>query len=362
MRIIFLTSTLGYGGAAKMLSFAANNMAEKGNEIHVIAYSCITPVPFFAKKIQLHLMGKTLKGNNHIKILKALNQELKNINPDLIISFLTFPNMYSVILGKLRHIPIIISERGNPFVSKGLKMRMIYNIINQANGAIFQTEGARAFFSKRLQKKSVVIPNPVVKRNNQVEYNQECNNHEMVFVGRLENVQKRLDLLFEALCYVIKRFSDAKLIIYGDGNDELKLKDHASKLNYCNSIIFKGKTADPEKAMVQSEVFVISSDYEGIPNSLIEAMSIGMPVVATDCDPGGARLLIQNEVNGFLVPKGDSKAMAEKVNCLFLDKDLRERFSNKAKEITYTYSEVKIKRMWEDYILSFKSPKQSKNK
>lgn len=359
MTIVFITSTMGYGGAAKMLSFVANILSESQNSIHVIAYSCVTPVPSFNKGIHLHLIGGALKGCSHIKILKALNKKLRDIKPDLIISFLTFPNLYSVLLGKYRQIPVIVSERGNPFVLKGFKMKVIYKIINHASGAVFQTGGAKSFFSKRLQKESVVIPNPVVKRNNEVEYNHECDNHEIVFIGRLENKQKRLDLLFEALGIVIKSYSDAKLIIYGDGEDEQNLKEMASEYECCNSIIFMGKTSDPEKAMSQSEVFVISSDYEGIPNSLIEAMSIGMPVVATDCDPGGARLLIQNEVNGFIVPKGDSKAIAEKVISLFSDKELRISFSNRAKEITNTYSESKIKGMWEDYIFSFQMPQCS---
>lgn len=355
MVIVFITSTLGYGGAAKMLSFAANILSESQNSIHVIAYSCVTPVPSFNKGIHLHLMGETLNGCGHITILRALNRKLRDINPDLIISFLTFPNFYSVLLGKYKRIPVVISERGNPFVLEGYKMKVIYKIINFASGAVFQTEGAKSFFSKRLQEKSVVIPNPVVKRNNEVEYNPECDNHEIVFLGRLENKQKRLDLLFEALGEILKKYTDAKLIVYGDGEDEQKLKVMASKYEYYDKIVFMGKTSDPEKAMARSEVFVISSDYEGIPNSLIEAMSIGMPVVATDCDPGGARLLIKDEVNGFIVPKGDSKAIAEKVIRLFSDKEKRIGFSNRAKEITNTYSESRIKKMWEDYIYSFQS-------
>lgn len=355
MVITFITSFLGYGGAAKMLSFVANNMSRSKHEIHVIAYSCTNPVPSFDNNIQLYLMGDALKGCGHLKILKALNKIIKEISPDLIVSFLTFPNVYSVLLGKLRDVPVVISERGNPYVSKGFKMKIIYGIINHANGAVFQTDGAKSFFSKKLQKKSVVIPNPVVKRNSAVEYNLECDNHELVFVGRLENVQKRVDLLFDALGYVIKVFPDAKLVVYGSGDDEQKLKESSLSFDYSDNIIFMGATSDPEKAMVQSEVYVISSDYEGIPNSLIEAMSIGMPVVATDCDPGGARLLIQNEVNGFIVPKGDSKAIAEKVICLFSNKEMRISFSERAKEITNTYSEAKIKGMWEDYLYSFQS-------
>lgn len=350
MRIVFITSSLGYGGAAKMLSFVANNLSTE-NEVHVVAYSSISSVPVFNPGIQVYLLGGILKDCGHIKRIRVLHRFIKDISPDIIVSFLTFPNMYSVILGKIVHTPVIVSERGNPYVSRGIKMRIVYSIINHADGAVFQTEGAKSFFSKSLQQRSVIIPNPVVKRNTQVNFNLDCDNHEIVFVGRLENKQKRVDLLFEAFSLIIKVYEDAKLVVYGDGQDEQLLKRKALQLDCANSIFFKGKTIDPEKAMTQSEVFVISSDYEGIPNSLIEAMSVGMPVVATDCDPGGARLLIKDGINGYLVPKGNAELIASRVVAIFDNKNLREKFSQAAKEICITYSESRISEMWSNYLM-----------
>lgn len=355
MKIVFVTSTLGYGGAAKMLSFVANNIQNTDNEVHVIGYSCNESIAIFDKNVHLHLLGSSLKDSGHIKKIMTLYKKIKDIAPDLIVSFLTFPNMYSVLVGNMLRIPVIISERGNPYVAIGKKMKIIYSIINWANGAVFQTEGAKSFFSKRLQKKSVVIPNPVVKRNNNVSYNIDCNNHEIVFVGRLENKQKRLDVLFDALKFVLGDYPDAKLLIYGSGEDEQMLKEMSSRLDYGESIKFMGSTSDPENAMAQSEVYVISSDYEGIPNSLIEAMSIGMPVIATDCDPGGARLLIQDGSNGFLVPKGDFVAISSKIKEIFTNNNLKKAFSNNAKSICETYSIEKVKNKWKDYILQFRS-------
>ena len=353
MKVVFVTSTLGYGGAAKMLSFVANNIQNKDFDVHVIGYLCKDVVPVFDKEINLHLLGTILKEGEHLRILRALYKKIKQISPDLIISFLTFPNMYSVLLGKVLRIPVIISERGNPYTADGLKMKAIYNIINHADGAVFQTEGAKSFFSKKLQKKSVVIPNPVVKRNNSVSYDINCGNHDIVFVGRLENKQKRLDVLFDALKYVIDMYPDARLLVYGSGEDEFFLKTMVSRLEYSNSINFMGSTLDPERVMSQCKVYVISSDYEGIPNSLIEAMSIGMPVIATDCDPGGARLLIENGENGFLVPKRDSVAISERIKVLFADDELRCRFSKKATKICERFSEKNIKVMWRDYISKY---------
>lgn len=71
------------------------------------------------------------------------------------------------------------------------------------------------------------------------------------------------------------------------------------------------------KKMSDSKMYVLSSDFEGIPNSLLEAMSIGMPVVSTDCSPGGARLLIENGVNGLLVKTGNSGELASAMEVYF---------------------------------------------
>ena len=111
-----------------------------------------------------------------------------------------------------------------------------------------------------------------------------------------------------------------------------------------------GSTNKPEYAMIDSEVFVLTSDYEGIPNTIIEAMSVGMPVVSTDCDPGGARLLIENGVNGFIVPKNKPQAIAEKIIEIFSSQELRKKFSTEAAKITECFTEEKIAKQWLDYI------------
>lgn len=353
MTLVFITSTLGYGGAAKMLAFAANSLVCSDINIHVLAYSCTYAIPKFEDKIHIHYLGAKLKSSGHLKKLHLMFKEIKKISPDVIVSFLTFPNMYSVILGKLLKIPVIISERGNPFTNCSGKMRVVYSIINRADGAVFQTEGAKCFFSQRLRDRSIIIPNPVVKRNEQALYDLKCCNHQIVSLGRLENQQKRIDVLFEALGYVVREFQDAKLIIYGTGDDETMLKVMASKYPYAHNIEFRGKTSDPEGVMSQSEVFVLSSDYEGIPNSLIEAMSIGMPVVATDCEPGGARLLIQDGDNGFLVPRADPKAIGEKILVIFENYELKKQLSINAQKIMFDFSQDKVANMWKEFIKGY---------
>ena len=110
-----------------------------------------------------------------------------------------------------------------------------------------------------------------------------------------------------------KRFGDVKLNFYGSGPDEDNIKKSVEELGINSNVIFHGKVSSPETELLKNDIYLITSDYEGIPNSLIEAMSIGMPCIATDCSPGGAALLVEHEKNGILVPCGDWRAVADAV-------------------------------------------------
>lgn len=353
MKILFIIPFLSYGGAEKMIAFAANTLVKQNHKVNILLYKGVPIQQIIDDKIQI-INEKIIDSGSfkHLKIIRQLYKKIKKNRPDIIISFLTFPNFYSVIIGKLLGIPVIISERGNPYLKKGFKDKFIYNIFNYADGAVFQTEGAKCYFGKSLQKRSCVIPNPVVKKPYRYKYNTSIDNHEIVFVARFENVQKRQDLMIEAFEIILKQYPDAKLKFYGTGEDEDMIKQLVSN-KHLNNIFFMGYTNKPEEEMVKSEVFVLTSDYEGIPNSLIEAMSVGMPVISTDCDPGGARMLIENRINGLLVKKGNSQEIANAVITIFSDNNLRNKLSQNAYRICEKYSEEVIANKWIEYINKF---------
>ena len=360
MKIFIFKQTLEYGGSSKMMIFIANALAKIGHEVIIFMYENATEED--VRKITLQKLNNRVKfieyngiavsSNKHINNIKIIKKTIAEQRPDVIVSFLTFPNFYATIVGNLLGIPVIISERGNPYVIKNIKDKIVYSFFNFASGAVFQTEGAKAYFSKRLQKQSCVIPNPVVRENDNVRFDTSTDNHEIVFIARFENMQKRQDLMVNALEKVVKVFPDTILKFYGTGKDLPMIENIVKEKNLESNVRFIGYTNNPEEEMVKSEVFVLTSDYEGIPNSLIEAMSVGMPVVSTDCDPGGARMLIEDGVNGILVPKNDAQGIADAIIRIFKDKELREKLSREAYKITEKYTEEKIAEQWHDYITS----------
>ena len=152
---------------------------------------------------------------------------------------------------------------------------------------------------------------------------------------------------FEALQ---KDFPEYKLELYGDGEDKEMLSSLARELNLDGRVVFCGNCKDVLERIKTASLFAFSSDYEGLPNALAEALAIGLPCVSTDCTPGGARMLIDNGENGFIVPVNQPKPLADEMKILLSDKELSEKFSKNAVLLREKASLNRIVDMWEDYL------------
>lgn len=111
-----------------------------------------------------------------------------------------------------------------------------------------------------------------------------------------------------------------------------------------------GVTECPQEVLKEAKVFVLSSDYEGMPNALMEALAAGVPCVAANCPCGGPKMLIKNGINGFLVQIKKEKEMAEAISLLLSDSELRQRFSTEAKRMADQYKPKIVLKEWEEYI------------
>lgn len=357
MKILFTISCLSYGGAEKNLVLVANYLSER-HKVIICNFNEHETKQELDKKITCYDKNKeetkgkfgwiTLRRNQYTFLKKICLSE----KPDIIVSFLAMPNALAVLCGKKLHIPVVISERADPFKQLSKLDKIIHVIYNQADGAVFQTNGARDFYSKKLQEKSKVIPNPVVNNYSEITHDYYNINKEIVSVGRFEIIQKRQDVLLKASKIVFEKYPEYKLIFWGDGPDEDKLKELAKELQIENKVIFAGVTNSVLEKVNQSEIFVLSSDYEGIPNVLIEAMSIGMPCVATDCSPGGARMLLENGKNGKIVKCGSYQELAKNIMYFIENREKEKRYGIYAKKSVERFSYPLLMKQWEDYLYS----------
>ena len=367
MKILFMIPALSYSGAPKMLSWVANQMTEKEHEVSVVSFFSDIAEHNLNERVKLHCLNikqskKRIIRNTvgMFKTIRALHKYVKSYNPDLIVSFLDSVGYvylgYNKIFGRRK---IVVSERVDPYQYKGFISKVRFWLMKKATASVFQTDGAREYFKKypKIYGNSTVIPNPVFLKE---DIQQNLSNYEVLFterdnrivtVGRLSLKQKRQDVLIDAFEKVHKIHPELKLVIYGDGESKQSIEDIIKSKNLEDSVVLAGKTLSVEKEIYNARAFVLSSDFEGIPNSLIEALALGVPSVATDCSPGGARLLIKDGENGFLVDRGNSNSLAEKLLELVENEETSNKFSQNAPKIINEFSEEKIASMWENYFI-----------
>lgn len=357
LRIIFITNSIGFGGAEKMLTFVANSLSERG---HICAIVNLGAVPEYVnaykQNIDEHIEVFNVKDKVQQKKrkaeIKAVAQYAKEFRADILIGFTNFPNMYATIVGKMLKIPSIMSERGDPAITlpNTFKDRILKLIIDSASGGVFQTNGAKDYYGKRLQKRGSVIPNPIFIKGTVPNVSYEEHEKTVVSVGRLDNKQKRLDVMLQAFSVFSKKHPEYNLKIYGSGDDENSVRQWCADLNIQDRVKFMGVTRTPMQDISDAGMFLITSDYEGISNSLLEAMAVGLPCVSTDHTPGGARLLITDHENGLLAPMGDVDALAGAM-CEFADNpELAQKCGNNARDVVNRFEPSRIIDLWEDYI------------
>lgn len=351
MKVLMIIHNLNFGGAERVFSFLANALANKGFEVHIYTYMGIDTVYPLSDKVKRSSTDFSQRNRLHrfISPLLPVRRKIRELKPDLVISFLTNPNLYSVIGAFLAQIPVIISERGDPFSEDSTMNRIKKYFYSFADGIVFQTEAARSFYGKRIRAKSTVIPNPVQLTEHQtIDYSMRKN--EIAFVARFDIVQKRQDIMISAFRIVANEDPSIKLVFYGEGEDRHTIESMVLEARLSDRVVFLGSVEDVVDRLRFSKLCVLTSDYEGIPNSVIEALSAGVPVVSTDCSPGGARVLIREGIDGFIVPKGDVKKVAERILFLLRNPETARAFSQNATDILQRFSPQQIVSKWMTFI------------
>ena len=364
MKIVFGIPALDYSGAPKMMSWVANRMAERGHDVKIVSYFSDECAVKLEAGVEFYPLGLKRSGSRLVRntfgmvqALCKLDKYVKSQKTDVFVTFLDSVGMSYLPIAERRCFAVA-SERADPYSYRSGTRKMRISLIGAANKVIFQTDGARDYFksNNKIYGKSSVIPNPVVLKDSVKEFRNNIpdfssRDNRVVTVGRLSLIQKRQDVLIDAFELVHKKHPELELVIYGDGQDKSKIQDIIDNKGLSDCITLAGKISDVEKTIFNARVFVLSSDLEGIPNALIEAMSVGVPSVSTDCSPGGARLLINDGENGYIVPRADAAALANRICELAENKDISEKISNNSIQIAEIFTEEKIADMWEKEIL-----------
>ena len=386
-KIMFHLNSLGKGGAERVVSLLANEFAKNNVEV-VIATEWYADeeyeVDSKVKRIHAGLSKEDETASRLAKQwirIRNLRKVLVEERPDVLISFCVKANYRAMMASTGTGVPVIVSVRNDPKIDYVGRANGVMNklFLNRASGCVFQTQEAKEFFDEVLQKKSRIICNPVNEKYLRAE--RIAPKKKIVCVGRLV-AQKNQMLLVNAFEKILEKYSDYHLYLYGDGSDDeckdellkyvgekaittltsqikentdakatvvtkesieevLKLKDH---------VHFMGLSSTLEKDMADAAMFVLPSNYEGMPNALMEAMALGLPVISTDCPCGGSRYWITHGTTGQLVPVKDVEAMAKAMEFYIENPKEAENMGANARERLKEATLDKVFEQWSGYI------------
>ena len=337
-KVLFINASLSSGGSERVMTQLANEFVKREISVSMILIrkkERTYKVNHNIELIELNYNNKN-KYMMLIERLIKLRKEIKRINPDTIISFMTDINIFTLISSIGLSNKVIISERNHPvFIGDGkTKKPMLTRIMTEicyswSDTIVFQTEQAKSFMRKSFQKKGKVICNPVWINNISVESEPK---KEIVAIGRLVE-QKNFPMLIRVFANISKKYEDFKLKIYGKGKLELELKAMVEKLGIKDKVEFKGFVKDIPNEIRRAYLYVSTSNFEGISNAMLEALAMGIPAVCTNCPVGGAELVIENGINGYLVDVGNEKELEENIEKVLSDNILRKKLSLEAVKV-----------------------------
>lgn len=334
-RIVFFLGSMGRGGAERVISILSKEYANNGWSTDI----CILLFPKVDYEIKDTTRIFDLTGEEKSRIrrvpywLKSIRNYIKNEKPDVIISFSARINILVILASLGLHKKIIVSERNDPrFDGRGHVIDVLTKIFYpKVDKVVFQTKRAKTYFSKEIQENSIIIPNPITVEKNAIE----CNSKKIVTVGRLTS-QKNQKILIQAFAEVSKLYTEYTLHLFGQGELKEELVNQSQELKIDDKVFFEGNILNIHEQIADAELFILSSDYEGLSNALLEALMMGLPCIATNC--AGTEEYITNMENGLIIPVGDAEelkgAMIKLIENIQLRKGIAKAASIRAKEFS----------------------------
>jgi GalNAc-alpha-(1->4)-GalNAc-alpha-(1->3)-diNAcBac-PP-undecaprenol alpha-1,4-N-acetyl-D-galactosaminyltransferase len=356
--ILLVIPGMQQGGAERVLSLMANYWANKQKQVSIIIFNntpsfyalhpAIKCYPLNSARTSFGIFNFVV--NNFTRTINYLKC-LKKINPEVVISFTDNANVYAVLYNSFAKKPLIIAQRTNPYFNtlpKSIRFlpRFIYKRANAIVVQTLQTIDIYQNLKIPLPKITEVVYNPLNKDIYRPLDNIKRTNI-VLAVGRLYNKDKHFDKLIDV--FNATDNDQWQLHIAGDGPDRKMLEDKIAKLQLSAKILLLGSIKDLAPLYQAAKIFVLTSEFEGFPNALCEAMANGCACISYDCATGPSEI-IENESNGILVAPGKQEEFAQQLNSLMHNEATINRFSKAAYHLREVLDEERIMQQWEQLI------------
>lgn len=354
-RIAFILGSMNRGGAERVISLLANNYAAKDWKVDIIVL--LSGKCGYKLNENIKIISLAEKGKSRISQLPCwllgIRRYLKNNKPNTILSFAARINIIVAIagLGIKKH--LVVSERNDPAADgRSVFVRLATNIIyKMVQKVVFQTKWAQSCFPESVRKNSVIIYNPISVNEKSLGLKSKI----IISAGRLEN-QKNHSLLIDAFKPIHDSYPEYKLYIYGEGTLRDSLERKVQNLGLSGAVMMPGNIENIHHKLAQAEMFVLSSNYEGLSNALLEAMMMGLPCISTNC--AGSNEVIEDGVNGLLVPIGSTSKLTEAMRRIILDKKFANQLGYNAAKSSFIFDSVNVIKQWEYVLESYEGSKR----
>lgn len=351
MHIIFVSASIGGGGAERVVAELAAQMSEQGHRVEIVTIGSQKKdyhLPADISVINCAQKGK-IPGLSFLGRVCRLRKVVKERQPDACISFNTTVNIYAALACADMGRKLILAERNDPVsypsskVYRFLRDRLYRGKFRYA----FQTEEAKQFFSKKIQNNSAVIFNPINSAMPAVYEGQRSKR--FVMAGRLEP-QKNLIMAIDAFSMLKESHPEYVLEIYGEGMQKAQIEEYIIAQALSPWVKLMGRSNRLYEDILDATAFVLSSDFEGMSNSMLEAMALGIPTISTDYPSGGARAVIRNGENGLLIPVGDTQALHAAMKRVIDEPELAQCLSANGEKLRKELSVASITEQWLTFV------------
>lgn len=350
--ICIIAPSLELGGIERALTTLADHFVKRGHKVYYVAcrlgehFYMLNPEVVFVEPGYKHRFDGIHKVITYYKMVRYFNAQYRKIKPDTILSFGDVVNPFAILGNRKTRYPIYISDRISPKQDLGWFKNFMKRITyKKATGIIAQSSFAadykRQVFGPNINLR--IIPNSLREMR---DFKNIEKHKWVVGVGRL-SIEKGFDRLIESFVR-IKDHEEWELVLIGSGPMMEQLKTQAKALGVASRVKFLGMRKDVDELLAQSMIFVMPSRCEGFPNALCEAMSTPLPCISFDSI---AADLIENHVNGVVIPDGDIQSLADNLKLLMDSENLRNEYAKNAYSIREKLKVDRIGDMYLNFIL-----------
>lgn len=349
--VIFVTVSMAGGGTERVISILANKYCELGIPVTILMIAGSEVAYELDNRIQLINVSGATRGSliGRVKRVSKLRTIFRENKDAKIIAMGTVAAMFALLSKIGLRNKIVVSERNDPNRLNHRPIRFPEKVLRNllyrgTTRLVLQTEDVKSCFPQSLIRKSIVILNPISESLPETAVN-DNREKTVITAGRLTE-QKNHKLLIDAFKDFESLHPGYRLRIFGEGELKGQLQDYIINSGLQGKAYLEGFSKDLYGELQKGGIYVSSSDWEGISNSLVEAMAMGIPTVATDCPMGGSRMFIDSMKNGILVPMNDKAALVEAMSYVADHVDEVRRISQNAMEIREKLAAEKIAGQW----------------